>query len=758
MTVEPWHYDTAEDLDKTLVQRLRGFPREPDLLVYSARLVVATSLRGWLRVYHRLQIRGRENLPREGSFVLVANHCSHLDALTILSAMPIRKLHRVFPAAAQDFFFVSVPRLAVAAVVVNALPFDRQAKSARACRFAGNCWKSGQRAAAVSRGDAEHQRRAGRVQGRHRPDAGRDRRAGDSLLPRRHVSAPGRREAISAAAASAAGDRRPRSYQHLGRGKESALAISRDLREAILAWPPRPPRQALPRCGLDSGKDTRHESIASRACHPGRRFTASEHTMTLPDGVELFYRAWLPATPTEKSLVIFHRGHEHSGRVQDIVEALDLADVAVFAWDARGHGRTPGERGYAPRFATLVKDVDCFVRHLAETFGKRPENMVVLAQSVGAVTVAAWVHDYAPRIRAMVLAAPALAIKLYVPAAIPGLRLLLRMRPGRKTFIKSYVKATMLTHDPEQARRYDEDSLIAREIAANVLVDLHDTAARLIDDAAAIRVPTLLLAAGADWVVKLGPQRKLFDRLGTPIKRMKVFPGMYHDLLHERDRRQVIDEARQFIVEAFAREAVPPPLLDADRYGFTRNEYDRLSEPLPWCSPRGLGFRLQRLGAQTVGRLSRGVRLGWQTGFDSGRTLDYVYENQPQGALVLGKWIDRAYLNSIGWRGIRQRRTNLEKLLREAIGRVRAAGHPVRVLDIAAGPGRYILETLRDLAGDDLSALLRDNVEANLEAGRKLAAAAGLDNVTFQRGDAFDENVAGRGPALAQRRRGLRAL
>ncbi len=474
---------------------------------------------------------------------------------------------------------------------------------------------------------------------------------------------------------------------------------------------------------------------------PGGRFTASEHTMTLPDGVELFYRAWLPATPTEKSLVIFHRGHEHSGRVQDIVEALDLADVAVFAWDARGHGRTPGERGYAPHFATLVKDVDCFVRHLAETFGKRPENMVVLAQSVGAVTVAAWVHDYAPRIRAMVLAAPALAIKLYVPAAIPGLRLLLRMRPGRKTFIKSYVKATMLTHDPEQARRYNEDSLIAREIAANVLVDLHDTAARLIDDAAAIRVPTLLLAAGADWVVKLGPQRKLFDRLGTPIKRMKVFPGMYHDLLHERDRRQVIDEARQFIVEAFAREAVPPPLLDADRYGFTRNEYDRLSEPLPWCSPRGLGFRLQRLGAQTVGRLSRGVRLGWQTGFDSGRTLDYVYENRPQGALVLGKWIDRAYLNSIGWRGIRQRRTNLEKLLREAIGRVRAAGHPVRVLDIAAGPGRYILETLRDLAGDDLSAILRDNVEANLDAGRKLAAAAGLDNVTFQRGDAFDENA-----------------
>ncbi len=69
---------------------------------------------------------------------------------------------------------------------------------------------------------------------------------------------------------------------------------------------------------------------------------------------------------------------------------------------------------------------------------------------------------------------------------------------------------------------------------------------------------------------------------------------------------------------------------------------------------------------------------------------------------------------------------NLEKLLQEAIRLLRADGQPVRLVDIAAGPGRYILETLRDLAGDDLSALLRDNVEANLEAGRKLAAEAGL--------------------------------
>ena len=70
--------------------------------------------------------------------------------------------------------------------------------------------------------------------------------------------------------------------------------------------------------------------------------------MTSWDGAELFYRAWIPREATDKAVLLFHRGHEHSGRWQETVEALHLDDVAVFAWDARGHGRSPGERGAEP--------------------------------------------------------------------------------------------------------------------------------------------------------------------------------------------------------------------------------------------------------------------------------------------------------------------------------------------------------------------------------------------------------------------------
>lgn len=127
--MKEWHYDTANDLDRGIVERLRRFPRQPNILVYGLRSIAALAIRAWLRVYHRMEVIGQEHLPAEGSYVMIANHTSHLDTVALLSAIPLAKLHRAFPAAAADYFFTSIPRLAIATVIVNALPFDRQMHS-----------------------------------------------------------------------------------------------------------------------------------------------------------------------------------------------------------------------------------------------------------------------------------------------------------------------------------------------------------------------------------------------------------------------------------------------------------------------------------------------------------------------------------------------------------------------------------------------------------------------------------------------------
>ncbi|KJJ98423.1 hypothetical protein UB43_17230 [Pseudomonas sp. 21] len=467
---------------------------------------------------------------------------------------------------------------------------------------------------------------------------------------------------------------------------------------------------------------------------------SSNHHFVTHDGVELFYRHWPAAAGSDeprRAVLLFHRGHEHSGRIGHLADELELPGFDVFAWDARGHGQSPGARGDSPSFGTSVRDVQTFVEHIASTYGIAISDMAVVAQSVGAVVASTWVHDYAPPIRSLVLASPAFKVKLYVPFARPGLKLARWWRGN--FFVNSYVKAKFLTHDPERIASYDSDPLIAKAISVNVLLGLYEAADRVVADAQAIQVPTQLLISGADFVVHRKPQQRFFDNLGTARKELHILPGFFHDTLGELNREQATTRARRFILECFARAPELADLRDADRFGYTCAEAEALATPLPNGSIRDLYWRATRANMRLGRLLSDGINLGFQTGFDSGSTLDYVYRNQPAGAGPVGRMIDRTYLESAGWRGIRQRKVNIEELLRLAMASLREQGREVRILDIAAGHGRYILEALQGVEPLPESVLLRDYSELNVREGSALIERLGLkERARFVQGDAFD--------------------
>lgn len=456
------------------------------------------------------------------------------------------------------------------------------------------------------------------------------------------------------------------------------------------------------------------------------------------DGVELFYRVWPARSGTARgAIMLLHRGHEHGGRVAHIAEELGLDDFTFYAWDARGHGRSPGERGHSPSFAHSVRDLDCFVRHISETDGFAMEDIAVVAQSVGAVLAATWVHDYAPGIRALVLASPAFDVKLYVPFAKEGIALWQKLKGT--FFVNSYVKARFLTHDPERIASFEADPLITRPIASNILLELYEAADRVVADARAITVPTQLLVSGSDFVVRHAPQHRFFENLGSTIKERHVLPGFYHDTLGERDRAKALEKLRAFILARFAAPPVVADLRQAHLSGHTRDEADRLATPLSPFSPRGLYWAMTRASIRLGALFSKGIATGVRTGFDSGSTLDYVYENEPRGFGPGGRLVDRQFLEAIGWRGIRQRKIHLEELIAKALSRLAAEGRPLRVLDIAAGHGRYVLDAVAASDAKPESIRLQDYSPINVQKGSVLIAERGLQDIAaFHRADAFD--------------------
>ncbi len=455
------------------------------------------------------------------------------------------------------------------------------------------------------------------------------------------------------------------------------------------------------------------------------------------DDTELFYR-YRPVKDgsDNKAIVLFHRGHEHSGRMMFVADELGFDDFAYFAWDARGHGNSPGERGDSPSFGTSVSDIQAFMQHIEQEYQIPQENICVIAQSVGAVLVSTWLHDYAPKIRCAVLASPAFKVKLYVPFARQGLALWSKVKGN--FFVNSYVKAHYLTHNKARQESFNQDPLITRAISARILLGLYEAAERVVADAQAITTPIQLFISGADWVVHHKPQHDFYNYLGSHIKERHVMSGFYHDTLGEQNNHLVFEPMRRFIRERFEAPLQIVDCTQAHIAGPSRVEADELATPLSPYSPRGLFWASYRALMKLGSLWSEGLRIGQETGYDSGSTLDYVYQNQPQGTNAFGRLVDKNYLNAIGWRGIRQRKANIVKAINLAMTKLREVGKPVDVLDIASGHGRYVLDALTAENHPD-SVRLRDYSQINVAAGRKLIAERGLQEiVSFDEVNAFD--------------------
>ncbi|CAA6808717.1 MAG: Putative lipase in cluster with Phosphatidate cytidylyltransferase [uncultured Sulfurovum sp.] len=454
------------------------------------------------------------------------------------------------------------------------------------------------------------------------------------------------------------------------------------------------------------------------------------------DNQELFYRTWEQDAPSNgKILILLHRGHEHSGRLESIAAQKAFEGYKIYSYDNRGHGKTKVEATY--EFMNLVRDLDAFVAFVCKEEGKKQEDIFVVANSVAGVVASTWVHDYAPKIRGMALVAPAFKIKLYFPFAKEFLKLAIMLKP--KLNIKSYVKSKFLTHNVEEQKKYDEDTLITPNIPARQLTTLLDRAQRVVGDAALISTPTLVLSATKDYVVDSAVQGDFYAKLSSAKKRFVKLEGFFHGVLYEEEHQIAIDEIASFMDECFSEELV----LEKEKHiDFTQVERDRIAYgSLPLCKEAFYG--IQRFSIEKFGFMSKGMSIGNKYGFDSGVTLDHVYANQPEGKTFVGKFMDKNYINSIGWRGIRQRKANMISSVQVKIDALYEEGKEVVILDIAGGPARYLVEIAK--ANPSVKVYVRDYQEQNVEEGRALAVEMEVENIFYEVCDAFDlasyENV-----------------
>src|SRR5512145_404969 len=105
-----------------------------------------------------------------------------------------------------------------------------------------------------------------------------------------------------------------------------------------------------------------------------------------PDGLELYYQFWVPADRRSRAVLVnLHGLGDHSGLYPTLASYFPPRGIAVYAYDMRGNGRSPGQRAYLRSWDEYRGDLHAFLTLVREWEPERP--VFVLGNSLGGLVV-----------------------------------------------------------------------------------------------------------------------------------------------------------------------------------------------------------------------------------------------------------------------------------------------------------------------------------------------------------------------------------
>jgi acylglycerol lipase len=270
--------------------------------------------------------------------------------------------------------------------------------------------------------------------------------------------------------------------------------------------------------------------------------TAASGYLAGAGGRRIYWQSWTPESEPKALIMIVHGAGEHSGRYGHVAEALVEDGYAVYALDHRGHGRSDGPRALIDRLDSAVADLDRLVK---EALAEHPALPVfVLGHSVGGTIAVRYALDHQGRLTGVVLSGPLAAIDAAAPLRFAG-RVLSVVVP---TLPLIAVDPALVSRDPQVVAAYQSDPLVHHgKLPVRTLAELISAIDQFPDAVRAITVPTLILYGSADRLCPPSGSGMLGERIGSEDKTVKAYEGLYHEILNEPERDEVLADIRAWL-------------------------------------------------------------------------------------------------------------------------------------------------------------------------------------------------------------------
>ena len=263
-------------------------------------------------------------------------------------------------------------------------------------------------------------------------------------------------------------------------------------------------------------------------------------------GIELFFQSWLPEVEPIASVVIVHGWGEHSDRYSNVVGYLMSYGYAIYGFDQRGHGRSPGKRGHINSWGEYRQDLQSFINVIGQ---QQPDGAIFLwGHSLGALIALDYLLLHPEGLRGAVISScPIEPAGVAKPHLVLLSRLLSHIWPSFS--LDRRLDATMLSRDLEVVQQSRSDPLMHGLCSARWATEVLDTIARVKSQVSALTIPVLFIHGEADQVNLVVGSRYLFDSVAIKDKTLQIYPDMYHEMHNDTNHEQVLDDVRAWLGE-----------------------------------------------------------------------------------------------------------------------------------------------------------------------------------------------------------------
>jgi lysophospholipase len=257
-------------------------------------------------------------------------------------------------------------------------------------------------------------------------------------------------------------------------------------------------------------------------------------------GIKLYFERDLVEHPRVVVLIL-HGICEHLGRYVYLKNQFNTMSFNVYRFDFRGHGYSEGRKAHIDDYNEYIDDVDVMLKKVKVENPNVP--VIILGHSFGGFIAVAYGIINQNRAEGYIISAPTTSDEA-------GILDTFKSNMAIDTYVQNNL-SKIVCSDAQVRKEYVEDPLVHDKMSIGLVKEMLKGIAWMKRSIEKFNDPILLIHGEEDQIVSYIDSEDLYEKMSSKDKNIIIYPGLWHEILNEKMKDQVILDVITWIHNRF---------------------------------------------------------------------------------------------------------------------------------------------------------------------------------------------------------------